>query len=101
MIILQGTSGGGYGSIFLLVGMLLIFYFFMILPQQKKQKQQRKFLEALKKGDEIITSSGMYGKIYVLEREYIILEIDKGVKVKFSKSFISYENTKAIRKYSN
>ena len=96
MILLQAVGSGNFGTIFFLVGMLFIFYFFMIRPQQKKQKQQSKFIEVLKKGDEVVTVGGMYGKVYAIENETVTLEIDKGVKIKFGKNSISYENTNAV-----
>jgi preprotein translocase subunit YajC len=66
----QGTggsgSGPGSGTILSLVPFILIFvifYFMLILPQQKKQKQQKAMMESLKKGDKVITSSGIWGTV--------------------------------------
>lgn len=59
------AMGGGspYSSLLLLVGFIVIFYFFMIRPQQQQQKKLREERNALKKGDHVITSGGLYGKI--------------------------------------
>src|SRR5215510_8136506 len=67
-----GGSGGGMGSLVSLVPFVLIFvifYFLLILPQQKRQKQQKKLLETLKKGDKIITASGIWGTIANLAKD--------------------------------
>ena len=64
-ILLQAPpqQGGGYSSILLLVGFVAIFYFFMIRPQQQQQKKLREERNQMKKGDHVITSGGLYGKI--------------------------------------
>ena len=63
-IILQAAKGGGTGSFMIMMGgMLVVMYFFMIRPQMKKAKDHKKFVEELKKGDKVITTSGIHGKI--------------------------------------
>ena len=64
-ILLQAPpqQGGGYSSILLLVGFIAIFYFFMIRPQQQQQKKLRDERNQMKKGDHVVTSGGLYGKI--------------------------------------
>jgi len=79
-------------------GMVLIFYFFMIRPQQQKQKKQREFSEAIKKGDQVVTIGGMHGKIFAIEGDTVLLEVDRGVKIKIEKSSLSFENTAALSK---
>ncbi len=79
-------------------GMVLIFYFFMIRPQQQKQKKQREFSESIKKGDQVVTIGGMHGKIAAIEGDTVLLEVDRGVKVKLEKSSLSFENTEALKK---
>ncbi len=93
------TSGGGMQMINLLfiAGFIGIFYFFMIRPQQKRQKEQKKFVENLKKGDEVVTTGGAVGKIMSIEDAFVILEVDKGVKMKFEKSSVSFEHTNLLR----
>lgn len=66
----------------------LIFYFLLIRPQQKRMKTHREFLSKLKKGDEVITSSGMYGKIVGITESIVTLEIAEGVKIKIDKGHI-------------
>ena len=78
----------------------MIFYFFMLRPQQKKQKDQKNFLENVKKGDAVVTIGGMHGKIFSIEKEFIIIEVDRGTKLKFDRSSISFENSKIYNKKS-
>lgn len=95
-ILLQAADGqsGLIGNLILIGGIALIFYFFMIRPQQKRQKDQRKFIDAVKKGDMVVTVGGMHGKIVDVEEDTIILEVDRGAKIKFEKSSISQEASK-------
>jgi preprotein translocase subunit YajC len=65
-----------------LVLIFAIFYFLMIRPQQKKAKEQQKFLSELKKGDMIVTASGIIGMIKALSDRFVTLEIDEGVCLK-------------------
>ena len=76
-------------------------YFFMLRPQQKKQKEQKKFVEAIKKGDQVITIGGLHGKVFSVGENDVVLEFDKGSKIKFEKTAISREATaKAYPKQS-
>ncbi|MCH7409599.1 preprotein translocase subunit YajC [Belliella sp. DSM 111904] len=90
----EGAGGGILGQVFLFGSIILIMYFFMIRPQQKKQKETKNFLEEVKKGDNIVTIGGIHGKIYAVEGDTIILELDKGFKIKIEKSAVSLEFTK-------
>jgi preprotein translocase subunit YajC len=66
-----------------------IFYFMIIRPQQKRQKEREKLLSALKKGDKVITSSGIYGTIAGLEEKTALVQIAENVKVKFERAAIA------------
>jgi preprotein translocase subunit YajC len=68
----------------------------MIRPQQKKQKDHKKFVEEIKKGDSVITIGGVHGKIFSVEDDIVIVEVDKGVKMTFEKSAISLEQSKKL-----
>jgi preprotein translocase subunit YajC len=75
-----------------LIAIVVVFYFFMIRPQMKKAKDQKKYIEALKKGDKILTIGGIYGKIVeVRDDATIIMEIEDGSKMKISKNAVSNE----------
>lgn len=78
----------------MLGGMILIFWLFFIRPQQKKQKDQRKFIDEIKKGDTVVTMGGIHGKVSAVESDTIVLEVDKGLKIKFEKSAISLDASK-------
>ena len=71
-------------SIIMIVLMVVIFYFFMIRPQTKRQKELQKAREAMKAGDKVITSGGMYGIIREINKPngQVTLEVWDGVKVK-------------------
>ncbi|MBW1676536.1 MAG: preprotein translocase subunit YajC [Deltaproteobacteria bacterium] len=86
-----GTSGegGGFGAFAPLILMFVIFYFLLIRPQQKKQKQHRQMLGSIKKGDRVITSGGLYGRITGLTDTVVTLEISEKVRVKVGRSNIA------------
>ncbi len=88
----QGQSGGGIMSFLPLIAIVVVFYFFMIRPQMKKAKDQKKYIEALKKGDKILTIGGIYGKIVeVNDDATIIMEVEDGTKMKISKNAVSHD----------
>lgn len=95
-ILLQAQQGSGWTSMIFMVAIVVVFYFFMIRPQQKKAKDQKKFVEEVNKGDQIVTVGGMHGRIAEVENDTFILEVEKGGRIKFSKSAISMESTKAL-----
>lgn len=70
--------------------LFVVMYFFMIRPQVKRQKNEKKFAQALKVGDKVITKSGMHGKIQHLSEDTCIIETMSG-KVKYERSAISME----------
>ena len=95
LILLQaGGTSAMTGNLVLIGGIIVIFYFFMIRPQQKKQKEQKKFLDEIKKGDVAVTMGGIHGKIAAIEGETVLLDVDKGVKLKVEKTSISLEASK-------
>lgn len=72
----------------------MVFYFFMIRPQQKKAKDAKKFQEEIKKGDYVVTIGGAHGTIAEIDDTTFILEVEKGGRIKFSKTAINMEATK-------
>jgi preprotein translocase subunit YajC len=74
---------------------IVVFYFFMIRPQQKKAKDQKKFSEEIKRGDAVVTIGGAHGTVAELEGDTFILEVEKGGRIRFNKSAISMEATRA------
>lgn len=88
-VLLQAAAGQSqWSGIIMMVVIIAIFYFFMIRPQQKKQKDIQKAREALKVGDTVITSGGIYGKIKEVGDTYMILEIADGVKIRVDKTSV-------------
>src|SRR5688572_33493819 len=97
----QGGQGGGIMSFLPLIAIVVVFYFFMIRPQKKKAKEQKKYIEALKKGDKILTIGGIYGKIVeVREDGSILMEVEDGSKMRISKNAVSNDATGALNQTS-
>ena len=96
--ILLQAAGGGFGTQqFIMLGLIaLVFYFFMIRPQVKKQKDQKKYVSELKKGDKIVTTAGMHGKIAEINDATVLLETEGGHKIRHDRSAISLEASKAL-----
>lgn len=84
----QGPMGM-LGGLLPIVLIMVIFYFLLILPQQRRQKQVRQMLAALKSGDKVITSGGIYGTIVGVEGDAVQLRIADQVKVKVARSAIA------------
>lgn len=82
----------GLSSFLPFIAMFAVVYFFMIAPQLKRQKKEKKFITELKKGDRVITKSGMYGKVVELNDKdnSCVIETLAG-KIKFDRSAISME----------
>ena len=93
-ILLQAQSNNWSFPI-MMVLMFGILYFFMIRPQQKKAKDQKKFTEEIKKGDYVVTIGGVHGRIAEVEDDTFVVEVERGARIKFSKSAVSMESTKA------
>lgn len=90
----QSAAGGQGGSSFLpliilMVGMFAVLYIFSILPQKKRQKAHQAMLNDLKRGDKVITTSGIHGKIASKDDRTVTLEIDDNVKIKMERSSIT------------
>lgn len=83
-----GSGAGGFASFVPLILMFVIFYFLLIRPQQKKAKQHREMINNLKKGDRIVTSGGLYGRIVGLDGDAISLEIADKVRVKIGRGYV-------------
>ena len=85
----SGNTEGSWLSILMFPAIIAIFYFLMIRPQNKKQKETQKMLAALKKGDRIVTIGGIHGTIQSVKEQSVIVKVDDGVKIEFSRSAIS------------
>lgn len=90
IIFLQSNQGGGSQFVIMMLLMAVVFYFFMIRPQQKKQKEEKKFQMDLKKGDKVVTISGIHGKVIDITEESAIIETLSG-KIKCERTSVSKE----------
>ena len=72
-----------------LVILFIAFYFFLIRPQTRRQKEHQKLVEDLQKGDEVVTSGGLLGRINEVADSYVKIEVAKGVEVKIQRAAVS------------
>ena len=84
-----GDGMGGFGSLLPLVLIFVVFYFLLIRPQQKKAKAHREMLNVLRRGDRIVTSGGLIGKITRVTENELTVEIADDVRVRVARGMIS------------
>ena len=81
---------GGSGSLlFMMIVFFAIFYFLLIRPQSKQAKEQKQMLESITKGDEVVTTGGILGRVNKVGDNFILLEISKDLEVKLQKGAVS------------
>lgn len=88
----QGEGGANPLISFLpFILIILIMYFLMIRPQAKKQKEKQRMIEALKKGDNVVTSGGIHGKVmgFTDDNKTVILKVDDNVKINVDKNAVA------------
>lgn len=81
-----------------LIGVAVVFYFFMLRPQMQRQKEQLNFLDKLEKGNQVVTSSGIIGRINRIEGSVVYIEVDSKTYIKMTKNSISKELTESYEK---
>lgn len=85
-----GSPEGSLISTFVMFGLIIaIFYFLILRPQQKRQKERQKMLDAIKKGDKVVTAGGMHGTVAGLDDKTVLLQVSDNVKMKFDRTGIS------------
>ena len=94
-IVAQAQQQSLYSMLLPMVLIIVVFYFFMIRPQMKRQKELQKFRSALQRGDKVVTTGGLYGKIEEIKDNIIVLEIAPNVKVRVDKSVVLKDITDA------
>ena len=95
-VILQAAAGGmNYQTLIMMGAIMVVFYFFMIRPQVKKAKDHKKLVSELGIGDKIVTTAGIHGKIVGANDTTFLIEVEGGTKIRFDKSAISLDATKA------
>jgi len=85
------ASGGGESSLLSLLPIVLMFvvlYFIMIRPQMKRQKEHKTMVEALAKGDEVVTAGGMLGRVSKMGETYLHIEVASGVELQVQRSSV-------------
>ena len=87
-----GAQSGGFTAFIPLIIMFAIFYFLLIRPQQKKTKQHREMISALKKGDRVVTSGGIHGRITSADDAVVTVEISDKVRIKINRGNIAALN---------
>ncbi|MBQ5997263.1 MAG: preprotein translocase subunit YajC [Bacteroidales bacterium] len=85
LTVLLQAQGSAASSMVMLLLIIFIFYLFMSRPQVKRQKELRDFRAALQKGDKVVTTGGIYGKIVEVQEQAVIIEIADGVRIKIDK----------------
>ena len=85
----------GLMSIAPLIILFVIFYFLLIRPQQKRAKEHKQMISAIQKGDQVITTGGIHGRVASVNEDSISVEIAEGVKVKVSREAISVRKPQA------
>jgi preprotein translocase subunit YajC len=84
-----GGGAGGFAGFIPLILMFVIFYFLLIRPQQKRTKEHRQMIANLKKGDRIVTSGGIHGRITGMDESTLTVEIADKVRVKVARGNVS------------
>lgn len=84
-----GPGGGGLQLLLFFGAIIGIWWFLVIRPQSKQAGRHKAMVAALKRGDEVITASGMYGRVAAVEEDSVLLDVGKGVKVKFVKDKVA------------
>lgn len=85
----QAQGGGAFMNIGLLVLIFVAFYFFLLRPQSKRQKEHRKMVSALARGDEVVTSGGLLGRVTDVGEQFLTVEVANGVDIKLQRSNVS------------
>jgi preprotein translocase subunit YajC len=86
----QGGSPEGslISTLIMFTLIIAIFYFMILRPQQKRQKERAKMLEAVKKGDKVVTAGGLHGTVAGLDEKTVLIQVAENVKLKFDRSAI-------------
>lgn len=82
-------AGSPYSSLIMMLLFGVVFYFLLIRPQSKRAKEHKNMLESIQKGDEVITSGGILGKVNKITDNFIVLNVAQNVEMKFQKNSIT------------
>jgi len=84
----QGQPSNPMMTFMPLILVFVVFYFFMIRPQMKKQKELNNYRSSLKKGDKVVTTGGIYGKVYEVKDNYVTMDVGGDIKLKVDKNAV-------------
>jgi preprotein translocase subunit YajC len=86
---MESGAGGGPLSMIMMFALIFgVFYFLVIMPAKRQQKKKEAMIAALKKGDKVVTSGGIYGTVAHVEESSVLLKIAENTKIRISKSAI-------------
>lgn len=88
MILLQAQQGGMGSTWIWMIVILVVMWILMMRPQRKKEKEEQKFRSSLKKGDRVLFSGGIYGKVHSVDEHTVEVEVSNGVVMTVEKSMI-------------
>ena len=91
----------GTSTIIMMVLFAVVFYFLLIRPQSKRAKEHKTMLESIQKGDEVVTSGGIIGKVSKLTEGFVVLNVAQGVEMKFQKHAVTASLPKGTIKEIN
>ena len=89
----QSPDGSPIPSFVFLLLIIVVFYFFMIRPQMKKQKDLKSYRGGLSKGDKIVTTGGIYGKVLDIKEQTLTMEIADNVRIRIDKNAVLKDNS--------
>jgi len=90
-LLLQATGGMDFTQLLFPIAIGLVVYFFMIRPQQKRAADAKTFRQTLAKGSRIVTIGGLHGLVVDLTEDTVVVEVDRGTKLRFDRSAIARE----------
>ncbi|MEL7545330.1 MAG: preprotein translocase subunit YajC [Pseudomonadota bacterium] len=90
-----GGAGGIIGQLIFFIPLILIFYFLLIRPANQRQKKHREMIEAVKKGDSVVTAGGLIGKVTKVADDELTIELADGVRVRSVRAMIADVRDKA------
>ena len=84
-----GAEGNQLLSLLPMIGIFVVFYFLLIRPQQKRAKEQKAMIDAMQKGDEVVTAGGMVGKVTKLDDNYVTIQVASGTEIAFQRNAVT------------
>ncbi|MDD5225432.1 MAG: preprotein translocase subunit YajC [bacterium] len=93
----QAKPGADWGGLVMLAAIFAIFYFLLIRPQQKRTKEHQELLKSLKRGDDVITTGGIFGRIAEIDEGTVMLEVAEKVKIKVARDQIAANRSMELK----